>query len=76
MNRPVYTGLEDWEYENNDPKTETLVSPCGRYEIIRIRITVLSRRYSAWDKYPTDGDWLPALKGLSHTAQGALSLIR
>lgn len=71
----VYEDLSTWNYEKNDPKSETLVSPCGRYKIIRIRITILSRNYSAWDQYPSDGEGLPALKGISHSSLGALRLI-
>ena len=68
-----YNNLESWTNEEQTP--ETLISPCGRFEITRIRITVLARRYSAWDKYPTDGDGLPALAGVFDSAKAALRCI-
>lgn len=68
-----YKNLNDWEYAKDCQ--ETLVSPCGRYEITRVRVTILGRRYSAWDKYPTDGDGLPALAGVADSAPGALRCI-
>lgn len=71
----VYDDLQSWNYEKNDPQSETLVSPCGRYQIIRVRVSILGRRYSAWDKYPTDGDGLPTLAGVSDSSKVALRMI-
>lgn len=68
----VYKNLNDWTH---DEKNETLRSPCGRYSITRIRVTILGRRYSAWDHDPPDGDGLPALAGVSDSAPGALRLL-
>jgi hypothetical protein len=65
-----YNNESDWIHAKETP--DTITSPCGRFEITRIRVTLLSRRYSAWDKYPTNGEWIPTLAGVFNSAKAAL----
>lgn len=72
----AFENFSDWTYDDPDPQKQTITtSPCGRYEIRRVRVTILSRRYSIWDKYPLDAIGLPTLAGVSDSAKGALRMI-
>lgn len=69
---PAKYDHKNWLYEKNDPTTETLISPCGRYELHRVRLSIASRRYSLWDKYPTDGPWIATLISCADSPKDAL----
>lgn len=74
----VITDIATWSYLNNEEKTATLVSPCGRFQIIRVILTEFPcrlARYTLCDQYPTDGSGLPTIKGVADSARDALKFL-